>query len=668
MSSKQVRILRDRTFQVCEQGGDMRPEPASAAGLFYCDMRHLSQWEILIDGRRLDAVSGEPVARDQAVFYLAEHTGSLDDPPEYTLVLRRRVQTGMTDALRLTNHGLNERDFQVTILFDVDFADVMELDQPPEKIGRRYERVESDGIILGYRRENFHRSTFIRAENAFITRRSLNFQVTLTSGETWSQEITLSARSHEGDGDARRDEQRRTDGAPSAESWSATVPRLDTENDHLRLTYQNSLADLTALHWEVGDTAHAAVPAAGLPRFMALFGRDALITAYQALPFMPQMCRETLRALAAHQATGYDDATDAEPGKILHELRSGELAYFKDKPVHPNYGAADTTALFLIVLDEYERWTGDADTVRELWPAALAALGWLDEHADRTPGGFIRYRTRNPEYGLVNHCWKDSDNSVVHPDGSLAALPRATCELQGYAYDARRRTARLARTIWADDSLAERLERSAAELRDAFVAAYWLPQERYYALALDGQEQPVRTLASNLGHLLWSGIVPEEHVDDVVGHLLGGPLFSGWGIRTIADGQRPYNPMGYHTGSVWPHDSAIAAAGLARYGRRREVVVLAEAGLTAAAQSNHRLPEALVGIDRSITEIPVTLPCAAWPHAWSCGAPLSYLRSLLGLEPGADGPATASVLPDEKFADVSLRGLSGRWGRADAGR
>jgi glycogen debranching enzyme len=653
MDGAQVRVLRATTFMVSDQQGDIRPEPGAETGLFFRDMRHLSQWEIRIDGRLLEPVSGEAIAQNEAVFFLAEETGSLAAEPAYTLVRQRRIAADMVESLRLTSHDNTFRTMLLTILVDADFVDVMHVPLPQRRSGHLYHQVGPRTLTFGYRRGDFQRRTVLTAEDAFLTPRAICFQVGLEPGQTWEREVRLTVEG--------------SDGVPADESfdasaadWLRDAPRLDSANGHLNDTYQRSIEDLVALRWQT-DVGALTVPGAGLPKFMTLYGRDSLLTAHQALPFLPQICRDTLRVLAAYQSSRTADATDAEPGKIPHELRLGEVAAFGDQPYNPYYGSVDSTPLFVIMLDEYERWTGDADTVRELEEPARAALAWLRVHADRDERGFLCYHTRNPEHGLANQCWKDSDDSIVHPDGSLARLPRATCEVQGYAYDARRRAARLAREFWSDPDLGRELDREADLLREAFIAAYWLPDERFYALALDGVGDPVRTLTSNIGHLLWSGIVPDEHVEPVVEHLMSDRLFSGWGIRTLGENHLAYNPMGYHTGSVWPHDTAITALGLARYERWEEARTLAEAGLIAAAHMGHRLPEALIGTARDVTRVPVTLPGAAWPHAWSCGAPLLMLRAALGLEPTGTGPAVRSA---NAIGGITLHNLPGRWGHA----
>jgi glycogen debranching enzyme len=451
----------------------------------------------------------------------------------------------------------------------------------------------------------------------------------------------------------------------SLEDWLAAAPKVDTDWHELRQVYRRSLVDLAALRFYPESVADSSLPAAGLPWFMALFGRDSLITSYQAIPFVPELARTTLLALGAHQATAWDDFRDAEPGKILHELRHGELAHFGERPHSPYFGSADATPLFLVVLEEYERWTGDVETVRTLEGPARAAVEWMERYGDQDGDGYIEYQTRNPKTGLENQCWKDSGNSIVYPDGRLASLPRATCEIQGYAYDARVRTARLAREVWGDIEYANRLDSDAAKLKDAFNRDFWLSDVDFYALALDGEKKPVPTLTSNVGHLLWSGIVADDRVESIVDHLADERMFSGWGIRTMADGQPAYNPIEYHNGTVWPHDTALIAAGLHRYGRRKDANRLIVALMEAASHFAYRLPEAFAGYARSETRLPVPYPTACSPQAWAAAAPLLLMRLMLGLDPTTTGLTVRPHLP----ADVNrvvVRGLPGRWGRSDA--
>jgi glycogen debranching enzyme len=320
------------------------------------------------------------------------------------------------------------------------------------------------------------------------------------------------------------------------------------------------------------------------------------------------------------------------------------MTAFEERPHSPYYGSADSTPLFLILLDETERWTGHAGLVQELEGVARAALAWIGDYGDRDGDGYVEYE-RGHAAGLENQCWKDSQNSILFADGSQSSLPRACCEIQGYVYDAKLRCARLARQFWHDPELADRLEHEAVELRRRFNEDFWLADRGYFALALDGDKRPVDSLTSNIGHLLWSGIVDDDKAESVARHLVGSRLFSGWGVRTMAEGDGGYNPIGYHIGTVWPHDNSLVAAGLARYGFHNEAAQIAFAMLEAAEFFEHRLPEAFAGYAREQTLYPVQYPTACWPQAWATGAPLLFIRLLVGLEAGEHQPA-APILPE----------------------
>src|SRR5512132_496024 len=414
-----------------------------------------------------------------------------------------------------------------------------------------------------------------------------------------------------------------------------------------------------------GGAPSGALPAAGLPWFMAVFGRDSLITSLQALPFLPALARTTLLVLSEYQGARRDDFRDEEPGKILHELRRGEMTAFEARPHSPYFGSADSTPLFLILLDEYEQWTGDGQLVQDLEFAARMGLEWIDRYGDRDGDGYVEYERKNKASGLENQCWKDSWDSIRHADGRLAKLPRATCEIQGYVYDAKVRCARLARTVWKDRALAERLEAEAACLKRRFNRDFWIEEGQFFALALDGDKHQVDSLTSNTGHLLWSGIVEDDKIEACVRHLLGERLFSGWGVRTMAEGDAGYNPIGYHVGTVWPHDNSIIAWGLRRCGYRAEAAQLALAMLEAATAFRGRLPEAFAGYPRALTGWPVEYPTACSPQAWASAAPLLLCRTLLGLEPVGGRLLVDPALPDG-IERIELLEIPGRWGRADA--
>jgi len=415
----------------------------------------------------------------------------------------------------------------------------------------------------------------------------------------------------------------------SLAAWQLRVPQLKGSWDDLERGFTKSVSDLASLRMR-GSGMHGQLPAAGMPWFMAVFGRDTIITCLQTLLFGPELAHSALRTLAELQATADDPEIDAEPGKIVHEVRNGRgaAAWF---PRY--YGSIDATPLYLVLLSEVWRWTDDAALVRDLKGPALRALEWIERHADLDGDGFVEYRKRSAK-GLENQSWKDSGISMRFADGTLARPPIAPVEVQGYVYDAKLRTAELARAVWRDRGLAERLEREAAALRERVNEAFWIERRGgYYALALDGEKRQVDSLCSNIGHLLWSGIVPPERVDAVVDQLMGEELWSGWGVRTMSAGDAGFNPLEYHNGTVWPHDNSLIAWGLARYERRPEALRIVRRMLNATTYFDHELPEVFAGFSRTETPFPIPYPTSCRPQAWAAGTPVLLLQLLLGLEP-----------------------------------
>jgi len=453
--------------------------------------------------------------------------------------------------------------------------------------------------------------------------------------------------------------------ARGLEKWLERTPGLRCDWEPLEQIYRRCLTDLAALRFSTLTMPGRSLPAAGLPWFMTIFGRDSIFTSLQALPFTAELAATTLRALAERQGTRIDDFRDEDPGRIMHEMRYGELTAFEERPHSPYYGSADATPLFVVLLDEYERWTGDTRLVRDLEHAARAALCWIDEYADLQGNGYVCYQRRNASTGLENQCWKDSWDSISYRNGDLPGFPRATCELQGYAYDAKVRGARLARLVWRDDAFADRLEREAASLKRRFNRDFWVKDGQYFAVALDNDGRQVDSLTSNNGHLLWSGIVDKSKAGAVAGHLLGRRLFSGWGVRTLAEGEARYNPIGYHAGAVWPFDNSFIAWGLRRYGFREEAARIVAGIMEAAEVFAGRLPEAFGGYPRSLTRYPVEYPTACSPQAWSTGAPLLLLRVALGLEPEGEHLLVDPALP-KLIGHLELLDIPGPWQQIDA--
>ena len=434
------------------------------------------------------------------------------------------------------------------------------------------------------------------------------------------------------------------EGTAAYHAWARGTTAVATDHELFNRTITRSVADLRLLVND-GPQRGERYIAAGVPWFTTLFGRDSIITALQTLAVRPQQAVETLEVLASLQATEVDDWRDAEPGKILHELRAGETAKAGELPHSPYYGSVDSTPLWLVLLGATYDWTGDQALVDRLWPNALAALRWIDEFGDRDGDGFVEYERRSSR-GLLNQGWKDSGDAIRNRHGVESRPPIALAEVQGYVFDAKNRMAALA-TMRGETELAQRLTRDAATLRERFEASFWVEDQRYYAMALDADKNQSDAIGSNAGQCLWSGIVDPGRARDVADRLLGPELFSGWGIRTYAQGQPGYNPFGYHTGTVWPHDTSLAAAGLKRYGFQDEANRLVGHVFEAAQHfTEFRLPELFCGFDRASAPMPVPYPVACSPQAWSAGAAFMFLQTMLGLRANASAHELELLRPN----------------------
>ena len=626
-------VVSPGAYCVSDGMGDF--DGSSGVGLFYWDMRHLSELRLRVGGARLVPL-GAWVRGSEAEFALAAGIG-----PEGVDVVRRRfLGGGMEEEILLSNEAGVAVEVSLHLECAADFRDILELrgfGEAAER-GEVLEEAEDGGLRFAYRRGEFRRGTRVRVEGEGIEPRAepgcLSFEAHLEPEET--RVVRVSVELEEGGREVR---------LPESASLYAGAPKLETGSEALRRSWERSVEDLETLGFDAGEGV--IVPAAGAPWFMALFGRDSLITGYQTMILGPEPAKNTLRALARYQATERDDFRDAEPGKIPHELRRGELAFFGEIPETPYYGTTDATPLFLILLHEVWRWTADEDLVRELEGAARQALAWISDHSDKTPGGYVAYATRSTA-GLANQGWKDSEDSMLFHDGTRARPPIAPCEVQGYVYDAYLRTAELAETIWGDQSLAAELESAAADLKESFDRDFWMEDRGYYALALDGAGRKVDSVTSNAGHLLWSGIVPPEKARLVTDALMDEKLFGGWGIRTMAEGEGGYDPDSYHDGSVWPHDNALIVAGLQRYGFREEANRVAAALLDAAPHFDYRLPEVFAGYPRNEGDGPVEYPLSCSPQAWAAGTVPLLVRAMLGVEPDPENRRLLSdpVLPE----------------------
>jgi glycogen debranching enzyme len=634
MASELV-VLDGSTFFVSDEAGDVGG--AGPAGFFFRDVRHLSRWTLAVDGSPMRVLTSRVIDYYSARIFGTLPTARLGLNPPVSLQRDRVVGGGVHEDLWVRNHSETEQRISLQLVAGSDFADIFELKlQDHDRVGST--SVESgDGTLsIWHERDGARRGTRVTwSAPGHAANDTIRFDITLAPRGEWEACFDVSCIvdgteygprvGHGGFGKLEPQMPR------TLNAWLADAPPLETDSDLVKHTYRRSLVDLAALRFRPSADLTWSLPAAGLPWFMALFGRDSLITAYMALPFQPHLAQTTLEALAGLQATGPDDFRDADPGKILHEVRQGWLATSGEFPHSAYYGSHDATPLFLVLLDEYHRWTGDDELIRRLEPAARAAIAWLEGPGDPDGDGYLEYATRSPK-GLRNQGWKDSWNAILFADGRLAEPPIALCEIQGYAYDARIRCARLARVCWQDAKLADRLERDAAALRERFDRDFWIETRGQYALALDRDKRPVDATTSNVGHLLWSGIVPPGRAPAVRDRLMAADMFSGWGIRTMSSRDAGYNPIEYHNGTVWPHDTAIVAEGLRRHGFRDEAGRVAWALFEAAEAFEYRLPEVFAGYDRDVTMVAVEYPTASRPQAWAAAAPLLAIRTILGLD------------------------------------
>jgi glycogen debranching enzyme len=658
VSERTLSVLDGSTFAVGDRLGDIRADEGREHGFFSEDTRFISRWVLRVGESPLELLSLDQSEPFDAQFILTPMVGPKEQAP-CSIVRHRLVDHVWIEQITVTNHLHETSELDLRLEVDADFADLFEVKDGA--VAERTVTYSNDGgaLTLAYRHAEFRRSVTIAASSpAAITRDGFAYSLTLGPREQWSTTFTLTPfAAQPGVVFSRRKPRGLPEGLRKArsaelETWLGDAPVLEADNPALLRTYRTSLSDLGALRMHPDLADEATLPAAGLPWFMALFGRDSLITSFQALPYLPELAATTLRVLAGRQADVRDDFHEQEPGKILHELRFGELTSRGERPHSPYFGTADATPLFLVLLDEYHRWSGDDELVRALEPNARAALSWIEDSGDLDGDGYVEYQCRNPTTGLVNQCWKDSWNSIQFADGTLAQGPIATCEIQGYVYDAQRRCARLAREVWNDHALSQRLEQRAADLRTQFRRDFWISERGHHALALDGDKRHVDSLTSNIGHLLWSGILDDDEAAATTRHLLDEQLSSGWGVRTLGTHEAGYNPLGYHTGTVWPHENSLIVAGLARYQQHDAARAIATATLAAAPYFEHRLPEVFAGFPAVLTSVPVAFPTASRPQAWAAGAPLLLLTTILDLQP--DATEFEAELPDP-IGHVAIR-------------
>jgi glycogen debranching enzyme len=663
-------------FAVLDPNGDILSGAGSSDGLYYRDTRHLSHLDLLINRARPILLSST-LRDDNAALTCDLANPDLKDGDrlvlEHDLVHIRRTKflwnATCFERLLVRNFSDQALQFTLELWFEADFADVFEVRGTSREHRGRFHQAEvsPDRVELAYTGlDGLKRVTRLRFDPApddLDAGRAL-YKARLPPG---AQLIVFVEIGCEDQVSARQPREHYLASFVAARremrQFASRGAVIESSNDIFNEAIRRSLADIQML---VTRTENGPYPYAGIPWFSAAFGRDALLTAYLNLWRDPIPARGVLAYLAAHQATGFDPASDAEPGKILHEVRHGEMANLGEVPFGHYYGSVDSTPLFVMLAGAYVDRVGDVDVVKMLWPNIEKALGWIDKFGDRDGDGFVEY-SRHSGKGLVNQGWKDSHDSIFHADGSLAKPPIALCEVQGYVYGAKRAAAEIALKLGLEGRAAE-LKRQANTLRGRFDEAFWCEDLGTYALALDGEKKPCRVKASNAGHALFTGIAIRDRAPRLARTLTDASAFSGWGVRTVAANEARYNPMSYHNGSVWPHDNALIALGLARYGFKREAARIFEGLFGASVYIDlRRLPELFCGFPRRSGQGPTYYPVACSPQAWAAAAMVSLVQACLGLRCESE---TATIYLDRpvlpRFLDtITIRNLKAGSGLID---
>jgi glycogen debranching enzyme len=630
----------DRLFLLVDEHGDIAPAGNCGLGLFHDDTRILSHYALSFSGgppSLLSSRSTEMYSLQVDLTITDRKFGGDSWDPKNAIHIRREIllDDRMTERLSLTNFLSRPIDFEVSLRLGADFADIFEV-----RGWKRAERGQFYRPEIGERSLQFtYRGadgemmrTHIRlAESPDELRRdSIHWRWTLEPNAPRVVEWQVAPRAPADGGPPRT--WRGFDPEPLAtlyDDWHRGCARWSTDLAEFDAALHQAAVDLRGLY---GEVAGENVIYAGIPWYTTIFGRDSIITSLQALPLTPRIARDTLRYLAHHQGEKEDPFTEEQPGKIMHELRRGEMARAGEIPHVPYYGSVDATPLWLILLHETWRWTGDDALVSELLPHAARALDWIDRYGDLDGDGFVEYH-RTSEKGLVNQGWKDSGDGVPHPDGTLPDPPIALVEVQGYVHDAKLRMSQLFRAL-GDTARADTLHREAESLRTAILDRFWMEDLGTFAIALDGRNEPLRTATTNAGHLLWSRVPTPEQARRMAENFLSREMFSGWGLRTLSAAHAVYNPMSYHNGSVWPHDNAIVCLGLALAGHTTAVLPVFSGLFDASREfTNHRLPELFCGMRRERTQALVHYPVSCIPQAWAAGTFFMLLQAVTGLLP-----------------------------------
>jgi len=644
-TSGTVTLVEGPAFCISGRSGNMHA--SFPEGLFYRDTRFLSEMELRVNGQVPEPLAATSTDPFSASFVLRDHPlrGRADS---HLVVFRHRyVGRGMREDIVVRNFGEEPAFCAIELSINCDFADLFEVKEGRiERTGDLRLEADRARMSFAYRRGAFRRGTLVDFSTApKINGNIASYELIIPSRGQWSTCLQVTPVIDATPVEPRYRCEVPVDRAMPVErlaAWRRALPVMACDHDTFGELLTRSTEDLAALRIFDPDHPDRAVVAAGAPWFMTLFGRDSLLTSWMAMMVDPDLALGTLQTLARFQGRAVNPLTEEEPGRILHEMRFGEAAGISLGGGTIYYGTADATPLFVMVLGELQRWGSRRGDVDALLPAADRALEWITTYGDKDGDGYVEYE-RASDRGLLNQGWKDSWDAIRFADGRLARAPIALCEVQGYVY-----AALVARSHFAtesgDTALAEQLRSRAEALKAAFNRDFWLDEQGFFAMALDADKVPVDGLASNMGHCLWTGIVDEDKAPLVARHLVSDKLFCGWGVRTLAESVKGYNPISYHCGSVWPHDNAIAAAGLMRYGFVDEAHQIMEGMVAAAPFFDNRLPELFAGLPRHQFPFPVSYPTSCSPQAWAAASPLLFLRTMLRFEPDIRN-ATLSLAP-----------------------
>lgn len=659
---KDLSISNGRVFLITDIYGNINPRHVQ--GYFFDDVRHLSYIQTLINGEFLDLLNAQVVDYNRATIVKTNKESYYLPKDSLTVIHDRIVDNGLFESTKFINNTNQKLSFVYEIRIEVDFTDMFKLrdkfyfgNQKAVKARDIYSQVYEDKncIIFTFKREEYYRETYIELSEKFrIKGNSLFFEINIEPKATYELSMRFSTKNQNNEILSPDANIYTFSGERKISNAEDIFPKLYTNWDDLKNLYEQSIHNLSILKIELKSNGESIYyTAAGLPWFMTLYGRDAAITAYQMLGFDNRFAIGVLKTLSKYQGKVIDSENEEEPGKIVHEMRYGEVAHFKDWVKFPYYGTIDATLLYLkLFVGLYKFHAGDPFflTVKD---NILASVEWIEKYGDIDNDGFVEYHKKS-ERGLRNQNWRDSDESMMFSSGELAETPIASADVQGYVYDVKKSLAEIARTEWGDDKLAEKLLKEADDLKVKFNKSFWVSDGEYFALGLDKDKRLIDTPSSSMGHLLWSEIVDDDKKEKIVKHLMSDGLYSGWGIRTITKESKSYNPLGYHLGTVWPHDNSLIVRGLYKSGFYDEAGRVIADMIEASKYFDSSLPELFAGYGKEESPFPVSYPTACDPQAWASGAVLQFLKVLLGIEMHYDRK-TISINPLKVLDDKFLR-------------